>query len=73
MRVMVAMALLLGGCTATWYNSRASHEERKAELKGQLGDGAGAQRAADLAAGYRETARLHAETHGWLWHDLAAD
>ena len=73
MRVLTAIALLLSGCGATWYNSRASQEERKAEIKGQLGDGAGAERAAELAAGYRETARLHAETHGWLWHDLATD
>jgi hypothetical protein len=70
MRRAVMFVLAVAGCASP--GSAALKQEKLAEIRGQLGDPMGAERAARQASGLREEARLRVEQgHGWLWHDLA--
>jgi hypothetical protein len=75
MRLALIGMLALGGCvTAGTAGAEAQKQEILAQERAQLGDGAGAQRAARRAAGLRELARRRQEEwHGWFWNDVTLD
>ena len=63
-------AAALVGCSATAMRRAANHDEARATVHAELGDGYNAARLKQRAADLRASARLRSERHGRLWSEV---